>query len=201
MTHIEALKHAKLILEDNLQYRRVFPEATKAALDKVNEAIDTALKSAEQDEWSPPLRPKGTQAGKDFTFGFNTSEPVGVDKWTLHDVTMMLTRRIFIHGWDDSPTAEAKWEKDFLISQGADWEKLIANSKPMMREATPNQVKVSVDERRSPHDRQKWAETIARYFAGYSFSRHESAQCFGLVDVLIANGVSFPTPPAQAEEK
>ena len=53
----------------------------------------------------------------------------------------------------------------------------------------------------SPMQRQELAEKIARYFAGYSFSRHEAAQCLGLVDVLIADGTLAATSIKPTSEK
>jgi hypothetical protein len=49
-----------------------------------------------------------------------------------------------------------------------------------------------------PSQREKLAEEIAAYFAGYSFSRHEWKQCLGLVDVLLVRGYKI-NPPSNKE--
>lgn len=50
----------------------------------------------------------------------------------------------------------------------------------------------------TPPQRDKLAEEIAAYFAGFSFSRDELKQCRGLVDVLLVRGYKI-TPPATKE--
>ena len=49
-------------------------------------------------------------------------------------------------------------------------------------------------------ERQELAEECARYFSGYSFSRHELAQCLGLIDVLISkNLIAKPSKNTEIE--
>jgi hypothetical protein len=65
-------------------------------------------------------------------------------------------------------------------------------------------TRVSVD-KWSLIARQELAEKIVRYFAGYSFNKHELVQCLGLVDVLIADKAispysAHPTQPAVTQE-
>lgn len=59
---------------------------------------------------------------------------------------------------------------------------------------------LDVEPRLSPHERLTLARDAARYFAGYSFSKHEESQCAGLVDALLSKGYKI-TPPATQGEK
>jgi hypothetical protein len=156
-------------------------------ISKTITAISTALKSGEQ----PTSEPVKVDEQVECHSGC-TEHVCRAEDGTFVDIIAKVIADNSVKGWSG-----ANYMADKILKE---IEPLLRKAPKPESPATPNQGKVSVEERCSPYNRQKWAETIARYFAGYSFSKHESRQCLGLVDVLIANGVSFPTPPAQAEE-
>jgi len=115
--------------------------------------------SAEHDEWSPPLRPEGTEAGKDFTFGFTTNEPVKVDVPTeeMCDAArwFILARDSNIHTWGGlsrciDTTIPYIAEKMRNDPQGhiTKWDFADCVYRLMQSVATPNQVKVSAMQER-----------------------------------------------------